>query len=305
MFDHNNQDKDEHEEEQSKILPSEQETNNIYTSPQYANLQSNDGQNELYRDNSIFFNYPFDMNHDFSDFSDNSDMFFDEDAEVQNTNVPINYSQNQNFNISADTENAQNQSNISQSTFDIQYDQTRDLSSNLDYIQAQSFNMHTNSEIAVNQNFNSTSIFGSLNLNQLPALENITNQLILGHTKEIDKEESQEMHLHENEPKNSILAGSTKSRKRKVELNDDADAFKDGFYKIFIQKKKKFPKKLVKKIHNKICTVLNMNKMRREYERRIDLYFQVYSPYAYTILTYLYQHKDELLEEIPELQNFN
>ena len=276
MFDHNNQDKDEHEEEQSKILPSEQETNNIYTSPQYANLQSNDGQNELYRDNSIFFNYPFDMNHDFSDFSDNSDMFFDEDAEVQNTNVPINYSQNQNFNISADTENAQNQSNISQSTFDIQYDHTRDLSSNLDYIQAQSFNMHTNSEIAVNQNFNSTSIFGSLNLNQLPALENITNQLILGQTKEIDKEESQEMHLHENE-----------------------------FYKIFIQKKKKFPKKLVKKIHNKICTVLNMNKMRREYERRIDLYFQVYSPYAYTILTYLYQHKVELLEEIPELQNFN
>ena len=91
--------------------------------------------------------------------------------------------------------------------------------------------------------------------------------------------------------------------KRKVDLSLRAKLFKYAFYKIFTSNKKKFPKELVIKIHNFICRYLPLPIMSRELRRNIDMYFDVYSQYSEIILCSLQQHKEELLEAIPELAN--
>lgn len=94
--------------------------------------------------------------------------------------------------------------------------------------------------------------------------------------------------------------GSTRASKRKIDLSRKANMFKKLFYQIFTSKKK-FPKQMVKKIHEIVCAPLFLKKMSREQFRRIDLYFQENSQYSERILIYLQQHKEELLDQIPEL----
>lgn len=95
---------------------------------------------------------------------------------------------------------------------------------------------------------------------------------------------------------------STRGFKRRIDLSGPSKSFKNFFYKIFTTKAK-FPKQLVCKIHNKVCKSLNLPKISREESRSIDLYFQNYSKDSERILIYLHQHKEELLELIPELLN--
>lgn len=72
---------------------------------------------------------------------------------------------------------------------------------------------------------------------------------------------------------------STRASKRKVGLTQKADLFKKMYYQIFTSKKK-FPKMLVKQIHEIILVPCFLDKMSREEYRRIDLYFQDYAKYS-------------------------
>ena len=93
-----------------------------------------------------------------------------------------------------------------------------------------------------------------------------------------------------------------KFQKTKVDLSNNADLFKSLFYRVFTFKKK-FPKYLVKKIHNMICTNLGFRPITREEFRSIDLYFLHYAKKGEIILNYIQQYKGELLKLIPELHN--
>ncbi|KAK8876561.1 hypothetical protein M9Y10_006778 [Tritrichomonas musculus] len=92
----------------------------------------------------------------------------------------------------------------------------------------------------------------------------------------------------------------TNGSKMKVDLSPNELSFKLFFYQIFT-KRTKFPKKLVTKIHNKICSSLNLPKMSREETRSIDKYFKNYSRESNRILIYLHQHKEDILRLVPEL----
>lgn len=115
--------------------------------------------------------------------------------------------------------------------------------------------------------------------------------------EEIEKRE--EMREKERSTGRTMINGS----KKKVELSSKERSFKNFFYKIFCIKKSKFPKGLVIKIHNTICSSLNLQKVKREETRSIDLYFKKYSEDSEQILLYLHQHKELLLGLIPELKN--
>ena len=77
-------------------------------------------------------------------------------------------------------------------------------------------------------------------------------------------------------------------------------SIKSAFYKIFTNKSK-FPKKLVKEIHEYIRKFIKIPKMSREHIRRIDLYFEEFSNISEIILSSLQNHREELLDAIPEL----
>lgn len=102
--------------------------------------------------------------------------------------------------------------------------------------------------------------------------------------------------------KTQLSKSMIRALKRKVGLSPQADEFKKLYYQIFTSKKK-FPKELVKQIHDIILIPCFLKKMSREEYRRIDLYFQEYSKYSERILIYLQKHKRELLESIPELSD--
>ena len=101
-----------------------------------------------------------------------------------------------------------------------------------------------------------------------------------------------------------IPGGSTRTSKRKIDLSKEANTFKSFFYQIFTSKKK-FDKKLVKNIHNLIAPHCNLRKISREEFRSIDLYFKEFSNSQEQILIYLHQHKENILDAIPELRKLN
>lgn len=127
--------------------------------------------------------------------------------------------------------------------------------------------------------------------------ENNNNNDNYNDQEEIEKRE--EMREKERSTGRTMINGS----KKKVELSSKERSFKNFFYKIFCIKKSKFPKGLVIKIHNTICSSLNLQKVKREETRSIDLYFKKYSEDSEQILLYLHQHKELLLGLIPELKN--
>lgn len=95
---------------------------------------------------------------------------------------------------------------------------------------------------------------------------------------------------------------STKYSKKKVDLSRNANKFKLLFYQIFTTKKR-FPKELVRKIHNIISDFCHLQKMTREEFRSIDLYFRNYSKYSEYILNFLQLHRKEIMRLVPELLN--
>lgn len=98
----------------------------------------------------------------------------------------------------------------------------------------------------------------------------------------------------------SASGSSTRSSKRKVDLSEKAEIFKCAFYQVFTDKKK-FPKTFVKKIHDLICQIISLPKMKREQVRSIDLYFEDFASQSERILAFLHLNKSFILESIPEL----
>lgn len=93
-----------------------------------------------------------------------------------------------------------------------------------------------------------------------------------------------------------------RAHKRKVNLSENEQQFKDNFYSTFT-KKKKFPKPLVKKIHKLIEGPLNLSPFTRSYTRFNDLYFKAFSAFSDKIINYLYSNKQQIINSIPELNN--
>ena len=100
----------------------------------------------------------------------------------------------------------------------------------------------------------------------------------------------------------STSGRSKRTSKRKVDLSKKAELFKNAFYKVFTSKKK-FPKHLVKEIHDFICQYIPLPKMKREHIRSIDLYFEEYSTFSEIILHALQQYKEGILAAKPEVAN--
>ena len=94
-----------------------------------------------------------------------------------------------------------------------------------------------------------------------------------------------------------------KSRKRKLKLSQKAQYLKNNYYLVFT-KKKKFPKTIIKKIHNIIKDPLNLKPMTREVVRFNDKYFEEYSNESFNIIQYLVLHREEILDSIPELLKY-
>ena len=93
---------------------------------------------------------------------------------------------------------------------------------------------------------------------------------------------------------NPTSHGAVRAPKRRVELDNDEQEFKNKYYSIFTNYKK-FDKVYVKKIHKLfLMDHFNFNKIIREEYRRIDLYFKHYSQYKDSILDFLQEHKTEI-----------
>ena len=97
---------------------------------------------------------------------------------------------------------------------------------------------------------------------------------------------------------NPTSHGAVRAPKRRVELDNDEQEFKNKYYSIFTNYKK-FDKVYVKKIHNLfLMDHFNFNKIIREEYRRIDLYFKHYSQYKDSILDFLQEHKTEITKVV-------
>ena len=84
-----------------------------------------------------------------------------------------------------------------------------------------------------------------------------------------------------------------KKTKRKINLSESAETFKNKYYSIFTRKKK-FSKKIVKQIHEFMRFNLGLPKMTREEVRCSDIYFQNYEPFKIKILTFLIRNQRKI-----------
>ena len=92
--------------------------------------------------------------------------------------------------------------------------------------------------------------------------------------------------------------GALRAPKRKVDLNDEQQDFKNKFYSFFT-KHKKFKKTFVQQIHEIfLMKKFNFEKMSREEKRHIDLYFVKYSEHKQKILDFLQQNQVEIKKTV-------
>ncbi|KAK8896974.1 hypothetical protein M9Y10_014904 [Tritrichomonas musculus] len=94
-----------------------------------------------------------------------------------------------------------------------------------------------------------------------------------------------------------------KSPKRRITLSPQARYLKNNFYLIFTNRKK-FPKTLVKKIHQIIEKPLKLKPFSRRISRFHDLYFVENANDGEKIIHYLVNHKFQIIEQIPELKEY-
>ena len=83
---------------------------------------------------------------------------------------------------------------------------------------------------------------------------------------------------------------------------DEVSMFKEGFYRIFTNKRR-FRKENVKKIHDIIRTKFCFRAMTREEFRSIDLYFQHYAFHRESILSFLRNNYQLIITKNPELNH--
>ena len=102
---------------------------------------------------------------------------------------------------------------------------------------------------------------------------------------------------------NSSFRPSHKGQKQKIDLPNKTQRFQEDFYLAFTNKKR-FPKLLVKKIHQLIAADLGLAKFTRSMERVIATYFISFSQYSDKILSYIVSHKKDIINQVPELKNY-
>lgn len=143
------------------------------------------------------------------------------------------------------------------------------------------------------------------NLYQMyPDLSNKTSSLNNQHyTKYVVLEEINNSIITRAVASNYSSGASLKAPKRRINLSPKARYLKDNYYLIFTNKKK-FPKTLVKKIHEIIQKPLNLKPFSRSITRFHDLYFVENANDAEKILTYLVNNKIQIIEQIPELKEY-
>lgn len=94
-----------------------------------------------------------------------------------------------------------------------------------------------------------------------------------------------------------------KYSKKKIDLSQKEQNFKNDYFLIFTNRKK-FPKTIIKQIHSIIQGPLKLKPMTRDIVRCNDKYFIEYSNDAFKIIQYLVLHKNEIIESIPDLKNY-
>lgn len=104
-------------------------------------------------------------------------------------------------------------------------------------------------------------------------------------------------------PSNSLSGATFKAHKRKVKLSPKARYLKNHFYLIFTNRKK-FPKDLVKKIHEFIEKPLHLKHFSRNMIRSHDLYFKENAENCEKILKYLVENKQKIITQFPEINNY-
>lgn len=104
--------------------------------------------------------------------------------------------------------------------------------------------------------------------------------------------------------KNESIKKRSAYTKSKLHLSKQAQNFKNCYYLVFTNKKKKFPKRFIKKIHELIQRPLRLSPIKRDVIRFIDKYFEKNVNESYKIIQYLLIHKDEILNLIPDLKAY-
>lgn len=91
-------------------------------------------------------------------------------------------------------------------------------------------------------------------------------------------------------------------RRCDFELPKDSEEFRDQFFKIFYNgKKKKFRKKLLKNVHDDMAPELNIKVMSRSTYRDILYYFIEYLPEKNKILKHLEKNRDAIIKKYPTI----
>ena len=109
--------------------------------------------------------------------------------------------------------------------------------------------------------------------------------------------------INKNMRMNSSRDNSKKKIKRKLELSNKAQYLKNNYYLIFT-KKKKFPKTIIKKIHEIMMVHLNLKPITREISRFNDKYFEEFANESEKIIQYLVCNKRMIIGSIPELLDY-
>ena len=92
--------------------------------------------------------------------------------------------------------------------------------------------------------------------------------------------------------------------KKNIKLSSNAQNFKLNYYLVFAKKYNKFPKPMIRKIHDIIKEPLGLDPMNRDAQRVKDKYFEQHLQNSNRIIQYLVTHKEEILNQIPELANY-
>ena len=154
------------------------------------------------------------------------------------------------------------------------------------------FNINGNSNTLVNSNDEKASIENEFEM----------FDQIFGYNPSISTQNTQNI-INKNIRKNSSRDSSKKKIKRKIELSNKAQYLKNNYYLIFT-KKKKFPKTIIKKIHEIMMVHLDLKPMTREIYRFNDKYFEEFANDSEKIIQYLVCHKKLVVASIPELLDY-
>lgn len=92
-----------------------------------------------------------------------------------------------------------------------------------------------------------------------------------------------------------------KNLKNRVDFSQKQENFRSSYYLLLLRKKKVFDKSYVKKIHDYMRGFLHFPPMTRKQFRTISYYFKDYAAYDSQIISFLNDHKNDILQLMPGL----